>query len=203
MVPMISAHVKPQITRLINPVVKAAVRLGITANAVTIAGGLGTVASALYFYPRGDLFLGTMFISFFALSDLFDGAIARLTGGEGTSWGGFLDSTIDRVTDSAILIGALLYFLGEDKTVALFVLISLVVSGLIPYIRAKAESMKVECSGGIAERTERLIIALTAIGLYGLGVDLAAIIGFILLASLGVVTVIQRIVIVYLALRKD
>ena len=200
---MISAHVKPQITRLINPVVKAAVRLGITANAVTIAGGLGTVASALYFYPRGDLFLGTMFISFFALSDLFDGAIARRTGGEGTSWGGFLDSTIDRVTDSAILIGALLYFLDEDETVALFVLISLVVSGLIPYIRAKAESMKVECSGGIAERTERLIIALTAIGLYGLGVDLAAIIGFILLASLGVVTVIQRIVIVYLALRKD
>jgi CDP-diacylglycerol---glycerol-3-phosphate 3-phosphatidyltransferase len=203
MVPMISAHVKPQITRLINPVVKAAVRLGITANAVTIAGGLGTVASALYFYPRGDLFLGTMFISFFALSDLFDGAIARRTGGEGTSWGGFLDSTIDRVTDSAILIGALLYFLDEDKTVALFILISLVVSGLIPYIRAKAESMKVECSGGIAERTERLIIALTAIGLYGLGVDLAAIIGFMLLASLGVVTVIQRIVIVYLALRKD
>jgi CDP-diacylglycerol--glycerol-3-phosphate 3-phosphatidyltransferase len=203
MVPMISAHVKPQITRLINPVVTAAVRLGITANAVTIAGGLGTVASALYFYPRGDLFLGTMFISFFALSDLFDGAIARRTGGEGTSWGGFLDSTIDRVTDSAILIGALLYFLDEDETVALFVLISLVVSGLIPYIRAKAESMKVECSGGIAERTERLIIALTAIGLYGLGVDLAAIIGFILLASLGVVTVIQRIVIVYLALRKD
>ena len=200
---MISAHVKPQITRLINPVVKAAVRLGITANAVTIAGGLGTVASALYFYPRGDLFLGTMFISFFALSDLFDGAIARRTGGEGTSWGGFLDSTIDRVTDSAILIGALLYFFDEDKTVALFVLISLVVSGLIPYIRAKAESMKVECSGGIAERTERLIIALTGIGLYGLGVDLAAIIGFILLASLGVVTVIQRIVIVYLALRKD
>jgi len=200
---MISAHVKPQITRLINPVVKAAVRLGITANSVTIAGGIGTVASALYFYPRGDLFLGTMFISFFALSDLFDGAIARRTGGEGTSWGGFLDSTIDRVTDSAILIGALLYFLDEDKKVALFVMISLVVSGLIPYIRAKAESMKVECSGGIAERTERLIIALTAIGLYGLGVDLAAIFGFILLASLGVVTVIQRIVIVYLALRKD
>lgn len=200
---MISAYVKPQITRLINPVVNAAVRLGITANAVTIAGGLGTVASALYFYPRGDLFLGTMFISFFALSDLFDGAIARRTGGEGTSWGGFLDSTIDRVTDSAILIGALLYFLDEDKTVALFVLISMVVSGLIPYIRAKAESMKVECSGGIAERTERLIIALTAIGLYGLGVDLAAIIGFVLLASLGVVTVFQRIVIVYLALRRD
>jgi CDP-diacylglycerol---glycerol-3-phosphate 3-phosphatidyltransferase len=202
MVSMISAYVKPQITRLINPVVKAAVRVGITANAVTIFGGLGTVMAALYFYPRGDLFLGTIIISLFALSDLFDGAIARRTGGEGTSWGGFLDSTIDRVTDSAILIGALLYFIDEDETVALLVLISLVVSGLIPYIRAKAESMKIECSGGIAERTERLIIALTALGLYGLGIEIAAILGFTLLALLGTVTVVQRIVIVYIALRR-
>ena len=177
--------------------------MGITANAVTIAGGLGTVIAALYFYPRGDLFVGTVVISLFALSDLFDGAIARRTGGEGTSWGGFLDSTIDRVTDSAILIGALLYFVEEDKTVALFVLISLVASGLIPYIRAKAESMKIECTGGIAERTERLIIALTALGFYGLGIDIAAMIGFTLLAFLGTVTVIQRIVIVYRALRKE
>ena len=199
---MISAYVKPQITRLINPVVKAAVRVGITANAVTIFGGLGTVMAALYFYPRGDLFLGTIIISLFALSDLFDGAIARRTGGEGTSWGGFLDSTIDRVTDSAILIGALLYFIDEDETVALLVLISLVVSGLIPYIRAKAESMKIECSGGIAEHTERLIIALTALGLYGLGIEIAAILGFTLLALLGTVTVVQRIVIVYIALRR-
>lgn len=199
---MISAYVKPQITRLINPVVKAAVRVGITANAVTIFGGLGTVMAALYFYPRGDLFLGTIIISLFALSDLFDGAIARRTGGEGTSWGGFLDSTIDRVTDSAILIGALLYFIDEDETVALLVLISLVVSGLIPYIRAKAESIKIECSGGIAERTERLIIALTALGLYGLGIEIAAILGFTLLALLGTVTVVQRIVIVYIALRR-
>jgi CDP-diacylglycerol--glycerol-3-phosphate 3-phosphatidyltransferase len=203
MVPMISAHVKPQVTRLITPVVRAAVRCGVTANAVTIAGGLGTVASALYFYPRGDLFLGTLVITVFALSDLFDGAIARLTGGNGTSWGGFLDSTIDRVTDSAILIGALLYFLDNDDAVAIAVLVSLVTGGLIPYIRAKAESMEIECSGGIAERTERLIIALTALGLYGLGIEIAAIVGFTLLALLGLVTVVQRVVIVHRALRKD
>jgi CDP-diacylglycerol--glycerol-3-phosphate 3-phosphatidyltransferase len=203
MVPMISAHVKPQVTRLITPVVRVAVRCGVTANAVTIAGGLGTVASALYFYPRGDLFLGTLVITVFALSDLFDGAIARLTGGNGTSWGGFLDSTIDRVTDSAILIGALLYFLDNDDAVAIAVLVSLVTGGLIPYIRAKAESMEIECSGGIAERTERLIIALTALGLYGLGIEIAAIVGFTLLALLGLVTVVQRVVIVHRALRKD
>ena len=199
---MISAHLKPQVTRLINPVVKFAVRIGITANGVTIAGGLGTLGSAFYFYPRGDLFVGTLAICFFALSDLFDGAIARLTNGTGTAWGGFLDSTIDRVTDAAILIGVLLYMIERDQTVSLLILISLVCGGLIPYIRAKAESMSIECSGGFAERTERVVLSLTAIGLYGLGIDFALIVGFAILSAAGIFTVLQRMVIVYRALHK-
>lgn len=199
---MISSHLKPQVTRLINPVVKGAVRIGITANGVTITGAIGTVGSALYFYPRGDFFVGTLVICFFALSDLFDGAIARLSNGTGTTWGGFLDSTIDRVTDAAILIGVLLYIADRDSTAAILILISLVTGGLIPYIRAKAESMSIECSGGIAERTERIVISLTAIGFYGLGIDAALFVGFGLLSALGVITVAQRMVIVYRALKK-
>jgi CDP-diacylglycerol--glycerol-3-phosphate 3-phosphatidyltransferase len=199
---MISAHLKPQVTRLINPVVKGAVRLGVTANGVTIVGAIGTVTSALYFYPRGDLFLGTLVICVFALSDLFDGAIARLTNGTGTQWGGFLDSTIDRVTDAAILIGVLLYMVDRDNTVAILILISLVTGGLIPYIRAKAESMAIECSGGFAERTERIVISLTAIGFYGLGVDFSLLVGFGLLSFVGVVTVVQRMAIVFRALKN-
>ena len=199
---MISAHLKPQVTRLINPVVKGAVRLGVTANGVTIIGAIGTVASALYFYPRGDLFVGTLVICFFALSDLFDGAIARLTNGTGTQWGGFLDSTIDRLTDAAILIGVLLYMIDGDNTVAILILISLVTGGLIPYIRAKAESMSIECSGGFAERTERIVISLTAIGFYGLGVDFSLLVGFGLLSVVGVITVVQRMAIVFRALKN-
>ena len=199
---MISAHLKPQVTRLINPVVKGAVRLGVTANGVTIVGAIGTVSSALYFYPRGDLFLGTLVICVFALSDLFDGAIARLTNGTGTQWGGFLDSTIDRVTDAAILIGVLLYMVDRDNTVAILILISLVTGGLIPYIRAKAESMSIECSGGFAERTERIVISLTAIGFYGLGVDFSLLVGFGLLSFVGVITVVQRMAIVFRALKN-
>ena len=199
---MISAHLKPQVTRLINPVVRVAVRAGITANGVTIVGAIGTLSSAFYFYPRGDLFIGTLAIGFFALSDLFDGAIARLTDGVGTAWGGFLDSTIDRVTDSAILIAVLLYIIDRDQTVSILILIALVSGGLIPYIRAKAESMSIECSGGFAERTERLIFSLTAIGLYGLGIESALLIGFALLALVGIFTVFQRMVIVYRAIHK-
>ena len=199
---MISSHLKPQVTRLINPVVKLAVRAGVTANGVTIAGALGTLGSAFYFYPQGEFFVGTLAICFFALSDLFDGAIARLTNGTGTPWGGFLDSTIDRVTDAAILIGVLLYMIDRDQTVSILILISLVTGALIPYIRAKAESMSIECSGGFAERTERIVLSLTAIGFYGLGIEIALIIGFSLLSAAGLFTVIQRMVIVYRALHK-
>jgi CDP-diacylglycerol--glycerol-3-phosphate 3-phosphatidyltransferase len=176
--------------------------MGITANGVTIVGALGTLGSAFYFYPRGDLFVGTLVICFFALSDLFDGAIARVTNGTGTAWGGFLDSTIDRVTDAAILIGVLLYMIDRDQTVSILILVSLVTGGLIPYIRAKAESMSIECSGGFAERTERIVVSLSAIGFYGLGVDFALIVGFSLLSAAGLFTVLQRMVIVYRALHK-
>ena len=91
----------------------------------------------------------------------------------------------------------------RDETVSMLILISLVTGGLIPYIRAKAESMSIECSGGLAERTERVVISLTAIGLYGLGIEIALVIGFAFLSAVGVFTVLQRMVIVYRALHKD
>jgi CDP-diacylglycerol--glycerol-3-phosphate 3-phosphatidyltransferase len=90
----------------------------------------------------------------------------------------------------------------RDQTVSILILIALVSGGLIPYIRAKAESMSIECSGGFAERTERVVLSLTAIGLYGLGIEIALLVGFGLLSFVGVFTVFQRIVIVYRALHK-
>ena len=105
MVAMLSASLKPAVTRAINPIARGALRMGITPNAVTYIGAIGLVASALYFYPRQDFFVGTLFIVFFALSDLFDGAMARISQSGASRWGGFLDSTIDRITDSAILLG--------------------------------------------------------------------------------------------------
>jgi CDP-diacylglycerol--glycerol-3-phosphate 3-phosphatidyltransferase len=67
---------------------------------------------------------------------------------------------------------------------------------LVPYIRAKAESMGIACSGGIAERTERLIISLIAVGFDGLGVPFILAVGMWLLGLLGTYTVVQRMLIV-------
>jgi CDP-diacylglycerol--glycerol-3-phosphate 3-phosphatidyltransferase len=197
---MLSASLKPAVTRAINPIARAGLRIGLTPNAVTLIGAIGLISSALFLYPNGHLFGGTIAISIFALSDLFDGAMARISQTGASSWGGFLDSTIDRLTDSAILIGVVLYLISESDPLSPVVLGALVLGSLVPYIRAKAESMQIECSGGIAERTERLIIALTAIGFEGLGVPYALAVGMWLLLALAAVTVIQRILIVKAAL---
>jgi len=198
--PMLSASLKPAVTRAINPIARAGLRIGLTPNSVTLIGAIGLISSALFLYPNGHLFGGTIAISIFALSDLFDGAMARISQTGASSWGGFLDSTIDRLTDSAILIGVVLYLISESDPLSPVVLGALVLGSLVPYIRAKAESMQIECSGGIAERTERLIIALTAIGFEGLGVPYALAVGMWLLLALAAVTVIQRILIVKAAL---
>ena len=193
---MLSRSLKPAVTRLITPVAASALRIGITPNAVTWVGSVGVIASALFFYPRGDFFLGTAVISFFALSDLFDGTMARISKAGASKWGSFLDSTIDRVTDSAILLGVSIYLINNDNQLSFVVIATLLTGMLVPYIRAKAESFGVECSGGVAERTERLIMAMSAIALDGLGVPYVLAGGMWLLAGLGAVTVVQRMLIV-------
>jgi CDP-diacylglycerol--glycerol-3-phosphate 3-phosphatidyltransferase len=193
---MLSARLKPAVTKVITPVASFALRIGITPNAVTWVGAIGVVVSSLYFYPRGDFFVGTLIICLMALSDLFDGTMARLSSSGSSRWGGFLDSTIDRITDSAILLGVSLYLINQSDPLAYVAIATLVTGLLVPYIRAKAESFGIACSGGIAERTERLIISLAAIGFDGLGVPYVLAVGMWLLAILGVFTVAQRMLIV-------
>ena len=193
---MLSARLKPAVTRVITPVAAVFLRMGITPNAVTWTGAIAVVTSALYFYPRGEFFIGTVIICVMALSDLFDGTMARLSQKGSSKWGGFLDSTIDRITDSAILVGMSIYLIDKEDPLVIVVIVTLVTGILVPYIRAKAECFGIECSGGIAERTERLIISLAAIGFEGFGIPYTLSIGMWLLAVLGTYTVLQRMLIV-------
>ena len=196
MVLMISSALKPAVTRLINPLARAALRVGLTPNSVTILGALGLIISAAYFYSKEEYFVGTLVITVFALSDLFDGAMARISDKGATAWGGFLDSTIDRVTDSAIVISLALPLIRDEDLLAYPAVVALVTGVLIPYIRAKAESFNIACSVGITERTERLVIILVAAGFHGLGVPYILAIGIWTLAVLGLVTVFQRLQVV-------
>ena len=196
---MISDIFKPAVVRLISPTARGLLRIGLTPNSVTTIGAIGVIATSLIAYPSGHLFGGTIAICCLALSDLFDGTMARLSQQGPSRWGGFLDSTIDRVTDSAIALGLLIYLAQNNDPLSYVLLVSIVSGFLVSYIRAKAESLQIECKGGFAERTERLIILLTAIGFTGLGVDYILTVGIWALALASVVTVLQRLRIVWKA----
>ena len=198
---MVSSAFKPAVTRVIEPIARAMSGIGITPDAVTIFGTIGASASALYLLFNGELFWAAVAVSLFALSDLFDGAIARVSQRGASQWGGFLDSTCDRITDASILAGIALYLVQNDDPLAQLAIASIVIGNLIPYIRAKAESYGIACTVGIAERTERLALTLFAIGLAGLGVPYALAIGMWALFILGIITVGQRIWVVRKGLR--
>lgn len=194
---MLQTRLRAPVTRIITPVCRAALRVGITANGVSIFGAFGVIVSALYFFPNGELFLGTLVVTLFVLSDLFDGTLARLANQSGTKWGALLDSTLDRAADAAICLGIWWFLNKAEDPSQMLALAALFFSALIPYIRAKAESLGIECSVGMAERPERLIILLTGTGLTGLGVTGALSISLWLLLVLSLITVAQRMLIVY------
>jgi CDP-diacylglycerol--glycerol-3-phosphate 3-phosphatidyltransferase len=188
-------------TRVISPVARLFLRLGISPDAVTVAGTAGVAFGALFFFPRGQLLTGVLVITAFVFSDLLDGHMARLSG-TSSSWGAFLDSTLDRLGDAAIFGGLVLYFMGpgESDLYAALALYCLVMGATTSYARARAESLGMEAKGGIAERADRLVAILV---MTGLSVILAQawFVPFILavLALASTVTVVQRV----LAVRRQ
>ena len=186
------------------PVVRGLHGLGVTANAVTVFGFLLTVVGAsLLATAQPALALAVLLLG--TLSDAVDGQLARAAGG-GTRFGGFLDSTLDRLSDAALAIAAVQLgaamsdpgsiFASSGSAVALFWggMLLLVASFLVSYIRAKAESLGEVASVGVAPREAR-------IALYLIGVAAWAVTGNILLFAVAVVvaaflatlTVIQRV----------
>lgn len=153
---------------------------------------------ALAFYPRGELFWGTMVITAFVFSDSVDGIMARLLE-RPSKWGAFLDSTLDRFADAAIFGGLVLwgYGVGAEPLVGHFALASLIMGSIVPYARARAEGLGMTAAVGIAERADRLVAALVMTGLTGLGMPvIVLIITLGLLALAGFITVIQRVLVV-------
>jgi CDP-diacylglycerol--glycerol-3-phosphate 3-phosphatidyltransferase len=196
---MLNRHARGFFTRLFTPVARWLVRRGVSPDAVTIVGTLGTSLGALILYPLGQLFWGTMVILAFIFSDVVDGIMARLpeSGDRGDGrWGSFLDSTLDRVADGSIFAGIMIWFFtgGGQPGIGIAAALCLLLGMLVSYVRAKAESLGFDANVGIAERAERLVLSLTFTGLVGLGLSpwvLFAVLAVLAVAS--AVTIFQRI----------
>ena len=194
---MLNLRARSSISNALAPVGGGLHRLGVSPNAITVVGTLGTVVSAALLMGTGRFLLAVIAITLFVLFDLLDGAVAR-AGGTASRFGAVLDSTCDRVADASIFAALIWWFAGSGQAssrpnLILAALLALVLGQLIPYVRARAEGLGVNASVGIAERAERLIIVLVGVGLAGLGLEIALPIALWLLVAVGVLTVGQRL----------
>jgi CDP-diacylglycerol--glycerol-3-phosphate 3-phosphatidyltransferase len=126
-------------------------------NTFTWMGFFATLIASVFILKEFWLAAGLMII-LSGLFDLFDGVVARKLG-KVTAFGGFLDSVLDRYSDLLLLMALLIHYLRKEN-LALVILTFLVAIGtaLIPYVRAKAESIQIPCDVGLMERAERIIL---------------------------------------------
>ncbi|HEY8651594.1 MAG TPA: CDP-alcohol phosphatidyltransferase family protein [Dermatophilaceae bacterium] len=191
---MLNRFARAFVAKLFTPLARLFLKLGLSPDVVTIVGTIGVCVGALGFYPRHEFFWGSILVSVFALSDTIDGVMARLSD-RSSKWGAYLDSTLDRVGDSAVFGGLVLWYAGDGGTpyLAALALACLILGSVVSYSKARAEGLGMTANVGIAERADRLVAVLIATGLVGLGVPevlLTVVLSLLALASL--VTVIQR-----------
>lgn len=190
--------------KIISPIARALVKLGVTANMVTIVGAVGTAFFAVLTGFTGWLLPGAAMITVMVIFDSLDGTVAAQSGG-GTAFGAFLDSTVDRIADWAVLLGVAIYLIRLKDFWTLWpqigfwaALVSMMTAFVTSYIRARAQSIGLDAKNGIATRSDRLVIILVGMGLTGMGLPVAVLSCFmVLLAVLGAVTVGQRLYTVY------
>ena len=195
---MLNRYARAAVTRILTPVAKLLLRLGVSPDVVTIIGTLGVCLGALVFFPMGELLIGVLVITAFVFSDTIDGVMARMLD-RSSSWGAFLDSTLDRMGDAAIFAGLAIWYFqgGDDRVMAWLALACLVLGSLVSYARARAEGLGMRADVGIAERADRLVAALVTTGFVGMGLpEVALKIVLALLALASIVTVVQRILVV-------
>src|SRR3954468_980045 len=154
---MLNRFARAFFTKLFTPIARLLLTLGISPDVVTIVGTLGVCLGALAFYPRHEFFWGTIVITVFVFSDTVDGVMARMSGRSG-KWGAYLDSTLDRMGDSAIFGGLVLWYAGrgDDFLMAGLALACLILGSVVSYAKARAEGLGFSADVGIAERADRL-----------------------------------------------
>jgi phosphatidylinositol phosphate synthase len=188
--------------RLIDPVANWFVKRGVHPNTITIVGTVCTAVGGII-YATGHIRTGGFFLGITALFDVLDGTVARRSN-KSSTFGAFLDSTLDRLADGFVLGGLAVFYATSPihGSVSLMVtaLLGLVGAFLTSYTRARAESLGLDAKVGLLQRPERVVLLSAPQALFGLvlnGWVLAIII--VILTVTAWITVVQRVVYVYTA----
>jgi CDP-diacylglycerol--glycerol-3-phosphate 3-phosphatidyltransferase len=140
---------------VIGPMERRLVRTGVSPDVFNILGALLGLAAGVGF-AIGDFALAGWLVLLGGAADIFDGRIARARG-LANKYGEFLDSTLDRFSETFAYTGLALG-LARTPWMALATVLALGGSMLVSYTRAKGEALGVSCKGGIMQRAERLVL---------------------------------------------
>ena len=197
---------------IINPIIKAMIRLHITPNIVTFIGFIGNIVAAGFFVEAALtqslelLGWGGLIILAAGLFDMMDGRLARMSG-KSSLFGALWDSTLDRYSELVSLFGICLYFLRmQDKMcfwMGIVTFAAMIGSVMVSYVRARAEGLDIECKVGLMQRPERVVVTAVTAMLTGCMADIWWLAGgMILIAVLANITAFWRIAHCYIAMNK-
>src|SRR5215469_4435731 len=196
---MFSRRIQQRVRQLVALIIQPLARLRVTPNTLTVIGLLLSALTALVI-ALGFLLVGGLLVLFAGIFDMFDGAMARVRDAAST-FGAFLDSMLDRYSESIILLGLLYYALqrpglrdalwpvGNEQTwMIVFIFVAVVGSLMVSYTKARAEGLGLECKTGLLARPERVVLLaiglLTNTGIWALA----------LLAVFSNITALERII---------
>lgn len=178
-------------------------RLGISPNAVSYTGFALTLISAALL-GAGLFIAGGILLTVASLLDLVDGSLARATK-QSSTFGAFLDSTLDRYSESVTLLALAYFYAGQAQSqlYVMVILLTIVGSLMVSYTRARAEALNVECKEGWLQRPERVFLLIVALLFNGLFAGQLMLVVLAFMAMMTNVTAIQRIYQVYRRVQKQ
>ena len=186
-------NIRGIVTAIISPIARLLLRLGVSPDAVTLVGTLCTCGAALWLAPQGHLIAAALSVTAFALFDLLDGTMARMSD-RVTKFGAFFDATLDRIADATVFGAVILYFgtIGNTfgQATSLFCLVTV---AAVSYARAKGDALGFTPRACLLERANRLVV----LGLCAIAADLSdkpeiLAWGLLVLGVLTSVTLVQR-----------
>jgi CDP-diacylglycerol---glycerol-3-phosphate 3-phosphatidyltransferase len=203
---MLPDRVKDGFLRIIDPAANWLVERGVHPNTITVVGTLCTVAGGVI-YGTGHIRTAGWVIGLTALFDVLDGTVARRSG-KSSTFGAFLDSSLDRLADGAVM-GGLATFYALDSIHRSVPMVVVCLAGLIgaymtSYTRARAEALGIQAKDvGLLQRPERVVLLSAPQALFGLTLDGWVLAGIIVVLTVTAwITVVQRVMHVHAASRS-
>lgn len=153
---MLNKFGRRYVSKIFHPITKVLIDR-ISPNGLTITGFIFSLLSAIFF-SQGRFIPASILVIISGLFDIFDGELAK-TSGKITTFGGFLDSVMDRYSDTSILIG-IIFFYAKEGDIQYIIVTSITLVGfvMVSYTKARAESSIESCSVGLMERAMRMIV---------------------------------------------